>query len=61
MKSSLTVFSMREIRRMIVLLAVLQDLENPIGVKFASGQYRHQEEMDLRNSQTGSVFFHHCC
>ena len=49
-------FSMREIRRIIALLAVLQDLQNPVGVEFPSGQYRHQQQMDLRHGQTGRFF-----
>ena len=52
---------MREIRRIIALLAVLQDLQNPIGIECAFGQYRHQQQMDLRNGQTDHVFFNRCC
>jgi transposase-like protein len=32
-----------------------------LGVEVASGQARHQQQMDLGNGQTGHVFFHRCC
>ena len=61
MKSELTVFAMRDIRRIIPLLAVLRDLQNPVGIEFPSGSYRHQQQMDLRHGQTDHFFFNRCC
>ena len=46
---------------MIALLAVLQYFQNPVGVKFPSGQYRHQQQMHLRHGQARHVFFNRCC
>jgi len=41
-------FAMRQIGRMITLLAIRQDLKNPVSVECPLGQDPDQQEMDLR-------------